>query len=114
VKYDVTLASGGEAVKKGAGMPPAVFAANNIGLASLEPGKGFFSEGGPLSKALNQIPGLNAVGGLHDYLNTDKNLFMATNIPTMPLAAGITYTGLLSGAPSVYLAVDRIKDRADN
>jgi len=100
VKYDVTPEPGGDAVEKGRNQMP-VQGANNVGSQGkpLDP-NGWFNEGGIVSRAANQIPGVNAVGGLHDVMQINLGSFLrdyVLNIPNMIPAAVITYAALLNG-----------------
>jgi hypothetical protein len=55
-------------------------------------------EGGRWSTIGNQIPGINAVAGLHDTFQINLGAFRgALNYPGMPVAAAVTYAGLLNG-----------------
>jgi RHS repeat-associated protein len=102
VNYDSTWGSGGDVVEKKYLDPP-VRGANNVGTQGepLNP-NGWFNEGGRVSRFANRIPGINAVGGLHDvfqitidrYLgNFARNVF---NVPGMLPAAAITYSALVT------------------
>jgi len=72
VGYDLDAGPGGPSVEKGPlGMP--VSGAHNIGTQDTwrfdsngQRVVGFFEEGGPVSNFANQIPGINAVAGMHD------------------------------------------------
>ena len=67
---------------------PADQGMNVIGLN--EPGS-LLSQGGTVSRALNQVPFINAIAGLHDYIfnaNPDLN-FTFWNVPTMLPAAAV-------------------------
>ena len=68
--------------------------ANNIGTQGGPPS--FFSEGGPLSDALNKVGGINSIAGLHDVfqINLNGNLRDILNVPGMPIAAAVTYLSL--------------------
>jgi len=52
----------------------------------------FAKQGGPVSKALNVVPTVNATAGLHDYWFNKQNPlnFKVWNVPTMLPAAGIS------------------------
>jgi hypothetical protein len=63
----------------------------------------YFCQGSPISRALNVVPGINAIGGLDDYINNripsylgDSTLFKAITIPT---AVGLTLPALLDRVP---------------
>ncbi|WP_022665050.1 hypothetical protein [Desulfospira joergensenii] len=60
--------------------------------------KDFFTQGGPLSKSMNYIPGMNAMAHLHDFWMNSLFDNMLVNFGTMPLAAAITYGSVLGGA----------------
>jgi hypothetical protein len=102
VKYDVTWGPGGDAVSKQLLSPPSEFA-NNIGVAveTIDPNS-IWGEDGIVSRALNQVPGINAVAGLHDAFQVflekwgDGNIRNIRNIPGMIPAAVITYGRLMS------------------
>lgn len=56
------------------------------------------AQGGAVSRALNQVPFINATAGLHDYIfnaNTDFN-FTLWNVPTMAPAAALSIPAALS------------------
>lgn len=58
----------------------------------------FDRQGGPLSLALNIVPGMNATGHLHDWwFNSGAilNFNFATNFGTMIPAATVTYSAVL-------------------
>ncbi len=58
----------------------------------------FFKQGGPLSRVLNRIPGMNAVAGLHDLWFNGKGALpfnVWTNVGTMLPAASITGGALI-------------------
>lgn len=114
VKYRIDPRPGGDAVTKGEFTSP-VEGANNIGFQGDTVVDGLpkdascgFCEGGTYSRMLNRVPGINAVAGLHDYfqinLGAMRNIL---NVPGMPLAAAITYAGLLDGTASVQFATHR-------
>lgn len=65
-----------------------------------------FRQGSPFSRALNDIPGINAIGGLDDFLNNvvptslgDSSWFKLVTIPTSVL---VTAPALLDRVP-IYL-----------
>ena len=97
VGYETTYENGGPAAEKGYYDRP-VKGANNIGTQGGP--ASFFSEGGPLSEALNKIGGFNAVAGMHDVfqisLTDEFYLRDVLNVPGMPVAAAITYGSLYS------------------
>ncbi len=120
VQYEVDPASGVDAVQKGPQTPP-IRGANNIGTQGQSPGSCFGCEGGPLSRFLNRIPGINAVSGLHDWIVTrfpDTSFMRATfgpiNIPSMIPAALITYTALAAYGPTGGLYNFRSNDGGCN
>ena len=102
VNYDTTGESGGDAVVKGYLDPP-VEGANNIGTqgGKLNP-NGWFNEGGRVSRFTNRIPGINAVGGLHDVFQVNIHQYMGSfarnvlNVPGMLPAAAISYSALVT------------------
>ena len=52
--------------------------------------------------------GINATDGLHDYFQTSLGLGWARrvfNVPGMPVAAAITYMGILAGPQAVNVAL---------
>ena len=56
------------------------------------------AQGGTLSRALNQVPFINATAGLHDYIfnaNTDLN-FTLWNVPSMAPAAALSIPAALN------------------
>lgn len=116
VNYSATWGSGGAAQgKQRYDMP--IEGANNFAESRpvVDPGT-FSGEGGRLSRAMNRIPGMNAIAGLHDVFQVRLDqlggdrfgsvLRTALNFPGMPVAAGLTYPALFDGAPSVALAMD--------
>ncbi|MEM5789372.1 MAG: RHS repeat-associated core domain-containing protein, partial [Syntrophobacteraceae bacterium] len=110
VGYSATPESGGEAVQKDPYTWP-VAGHNNIGVQGgpLDP-NGLWNEGGRVSVVANQIPGINAVAGLHDtfQVGIDKALTTAfnpsvgdtartiLNVPGMLRAAAWTYGALMA------------------
>ncbi len=107
VNYDADWHPGGGAVLQPNDMPPPVQGANNIGLVCTSQGPpcGFWSEGGPVSVLLNGVPGINATSGMHDqimnlyeqYVQRPYGIpFWAINVPTMPVAALLTYPALIN------------------
>ncbi|HRQ15373.1 MAG TPA: hypothetical protein PK205_18905, partial [Promineifilum sp.] len=113
VRYELDIMPGGEAEGKGETQMP-VAGANNVGTqhAEVDPSC-IFCEGGGVSRVANQIPGVNAVAGMHDVFQVSMGTSIwrdVLNIPGMALAAGITYPGflgqVLNNAPAgVYLPV---------
>jgi len=101
VGFDPDIGPGGEAVQKTDISPP-VEGANNIGVQGLNVNDPcLFCEGGPVSRVANQIPGINAVGGLHDVFQIsmgDSIWRNVLNVPGMSVAAGITYGGFVGQA----------------
>lgn len=117
VAYDVEWCAGGDAVVKGRFTRP-VQHANNIGEVTASINKDqWLTEGGRISRALNQVPGVNAVAGWHDvqkiFLDIDKPgmIRYVVNYPGMLPAAAITYSALLSGVPSTAIALSRLAER---
>ena len=112
VGYEIDPSSGGKAVTKTDSQPP-VRGANNIGFQGREVVDGLpldsscgFCEGGTYSRILNRVPGVNAVSGLHDVFQINlggmRNIL---NVPGMPIAAIVTYAGMLQGVASVQLTI---------
>jgi len=103
VKYKATWESGGDAMSK-TSKDTAFKDANNIGVASRTIDKNsWFGEGGRVSRALNQVPGVNAVAGFHDNMqvwfdtvtkSSDGVLRSVMNIPAMIPAVAVTYSAL--------------------
>jgi hypothetical protein len=60
----------------------------------------FLSQGGGVSRALNQVPFINATAGLHDYIfNANEGLnFTLWNIPTMLPAAALSIPAALNNS----------------
>ncbi|NKB16703.1 MAG: hypothetical protein HC774_07330 [Sphingomonadales bacterium] len=111
VKYGSEWRPGeGEAVKSEKSMPNQ--GKNNVGIFSPDPAKIKYAltsakVNSPLSRFLNQIPGVNAVAGMHDVFQAqlpDNWVRNAINIPRMPVAATMTYPALLRGGSSVLIA----------
>ncbi len=101
VGYDIDMGPGGDAVGKGETQMP-VEGANNIGTqhAEVDP-TCTFCEGGPVSRFTNQIPGINAVAGMHDVLQVSMGTTVwrdVLNVPGMGVAAGVTYSGFIGQA----------------
>lgn len=97
VGYELDLSPGGDAVQKGYEQPP-VKGANNIGTQGelLNPDC-LFCEGGIVSRAANQIPGINAIAGMHDVMQINtpgiwRDIF---NVPAMAVAGAFTYGAAL-------------------
>jgi RHS repeat-associated protein len=65
-----------------------------------------FRQGSPLSRALNDVPGINAIGGLDDFLNNVVPTSMGDSLwfkgVTIPAAVFVTVPALLDGIP-IYL-----------
>ena len=107
VPFDVTWAKGGAAVGREPGAPP-VKGANTISFARRSPNpNSWWDEGGRISRAANEAPAVNAVAGLHDMfqigldrlgnaLGVGTTLGWTLNVPGMPVAAAITYAGLVA------------------
>ncbi len=114
VHFDITWKKGGKAVPKSLGDYP-VEGANNVGQYSriIDP-KSLWREGGRVSRFANQVPGINAVAGLHDVFQVSlsnwngpiaRSIF---NIPGMPVAGAVTYAGALADPVTAsYLATER-------
>jgi len=102
VPYDVTWTKGGPTQYKPEGTLP-VEGMNNIGVQGKPSNpSGWFNEGGRVSRLGNQVPGINAVAGLHDVFQITLNrwggapLGWALNAPGMPVAAAVTYGALVA------------------
>jgi hypothetical protein len=111
VRYDLDIRPGGEAEGKGETQMP-VEGANNVGTQQATVDSSCtFCEGGKVSRIANQIPGINAVAGMHDVFQVSMGTSIwrdVFNVPGMALAAVITYPGFLgqvfNNSPSdVYL-----------
>lgn len=103
VNYGATWESGGEAVAKGDLAPP-IRSANNVMFATKEVDpNAWFTEGGRISRALNALPGGNALAGGHDAMMNviekagGKPAFYATVLPMIAPAAAVTGAALLDG-----------------
>ena len=98
VGYALDANPGGPAVEKGLTQSP-VQGANNVGTQGgpLDPNC-LFCEGGVVSRFANQIPGINAVAGMHDMFQITMGDSLARdvlNVPGMFVAAAITAGGFL-------------------
>lgn len=85
----------------------------NIGTAGPVDPNSWWGEGGIVSRLANNIPGVNAVSGLHDVFqirldemggNIARN---ALNVPGMLPAAGVTYAALFDGIPGIALTATK-------
>ena len=110
VGYRATWQSGGDASEKGRWTWP-YEGANNVGTqgGAVDP-NGLWNEGGRVSVLANQIPGINAVAGLHDTFQVGMDIGLSTafnadigdlaknvlNVPGMVPAAAITYGALMA------------------
>jgi hypothetical protein len=116
VNYDTTWESGGDAVEKERYTYP-VKGANNIGVQG-DPNH-WAREGSFISRFANKIPGVNAVGGLHDVFQVNLDIFGGNftrnvfNMPGMLPAAAITYSALVTDYSAVvnYQTVLRRDER---
>lgn len=101
VRYRATWASGGDAVEKTRTSRPVEGANNWGGQGRPVSDPGFWAEGGSLSRFANRIPGMNAIAGMHDEFvrHMGGSWRSILNVPTMPLAAGITAAALASSIP---------------
>jgi len=115
VGYPADASPGGPAVQKTALSHP-VAGANNIGTqggAIANPA--FLAEGGTLSVFLNEIPGFNAIAGLHDLFQInlgtgwERNVF---NVPGMPAAAALSLGAIGGQAPGFGIGL--LTTQADN
>jgi len=116
VQFDSSWDKGGEAVNKlDTSMP--VQGANNIGTAGRVDPTSWFGEGGIVSRIANNIPGVNAVAGMHDVFQVRLQEWggviarNTVNIPGMIPAAALTYSSLLEGPPSSVLTVYNAKGK---
>ncbi|MCT2532888.1 FG-GAP-like repeat-containing protein [SAR92 clade bacterium H231] len=110
VGYDLDMGAGGKAVAKDPLDMP-VEGANNIGTqnAKLNPNC-MACEGGRVSEALNVVPGVNAVAGVHDVMQVSLGTGPARdilNVPGMVPAAAFTYTAAL-GQPLTHLNTSQV------
>ena len=82
---------------------------NNVLGANTSPASlanpGLFNEGGPISNALNDVPGLNSVATLHDVwadglvnniVGSNAMYYATFAIPTVPVAMALTYGALVN------------------
>ncbi|MBT8420276.1 MAG: hypothetical protein KJO08_05370 [Gammaproteobacteria bacterium] len=108
VGYDATLKSGGPARPKLKSMIVHE-GANNVGLGTagtIDP-NAWFHEGGIVSRIANQVPGINAVAGLHDTIlhgidsRFGQTMMSIFNVPTMPLAAALTYPATMANGVGI-------------
>jgi hypothetical protein len=108
--YDLDMRPGGAAVQKTELSSPAE-GANNIGVQGGNVANPCAAcEGGGLSNALNQVPGVNAVAGVHDVMQVSLGAGLARdilNVPGMIPAAAFTYTAALS-QPLTHLNTGQI------
>lgn len=116
VKYGASWESGSAAQGKYRYTMPRE-GVNNIGeaVAAIDRNS-LWGEGGHLSRAMNRIPGINAVAGLHDVFQVRLDQFGGShfgpilrgglNFPGMPVAAVLTYPALLQGVPAVMMATE--------
>ncbi|KXJ11728.1 tRNA(Glu)-specific nuclease WapA [Exaiptasia diaphana] len=117
VHYEPTWYSGGPAQPKTPNQMP-IEGANNIGIQgnTIDP-TGWLNEGGRVSRFLNEIPGVNAVAGLHDSFQVGMDSLSGArdmlNVPGMFPAAGITYGALIDGPASQALLVDEERVHRD-
>lgn len=118
VKYDVDPWAGGDAVDKENPLAMPVEGANNFGTAGKVNPESWFGEGGVLSRAANQIPTMNAIGGMHDVFQVRlqewggvwaRNIL---NVPGMLPAAGMTWMGLRDTPYLSYDTIQRTERRA--
>jgi RHS repeat-associated protein len=104
VKYDATYESGGDAVRKLDDKTPPQEGANNFGLIKKIGDNGPFktcSEGDGCSRFFNDIPGMNAIAGMHDMMMTSVRGTWGTifNVPLMPPAALISAAAVVGAQP---------------
>jgi hypothetical protein len=114
VHYDADCKPGGAAVAKGRFDMP-VEGANNIGIQTKPVNhEGLFYEGGPVSRAANCMPGINATGGMHDVFQVKLDEFFGgqalgnfmrstLNVPAMLPAAVFSYGALMADPRAMIL-----------
>jgi hypothetical protein len=111
VKYKATWESGEEAVSK-TSSDTAFEGKNNIGIAGKVNPNSLLGEGGKVSRILNQVPGVNAVAGMHDVMQvgfdrvvgtSDSWLRTVANVPAMVPAVAITYSALAAPYVNTYV-----------
>ncbi|WP_299491924.1 FG-GAP-like repeat-containing protein [uncultured Shewanella sp.] len=110
VGYELDMGPGGDAVGKGQLQMP-VEGANNIGTQNkILDSECIACEGGAVSEALNYVPGINAVAGVHDVFQVSLGTGIARdilNVPGMIPAAVLTYSAALS-LPLQYVSGGQI------
>ena len=120
VKYKATWESGGDAVNKTVS-DAGIKGANNIGTYGKVDKNSWFGEGGRVSRALNQVPGVNAVAGFHDNMqvwfdtvtkSSDGVLRSVMNIPAMIPAVAVTYSALAFEHRNAIIIYRNIKERS--
>lgn len=87
---------------------------NNVPKSFFLNSKGWWNEGGIISRMANYIPGINAVSGLHDVFqitldrlgNSMRDIF---NVPGMLPAAALTYTGLMSDTRAALIYMNDLR-----
>lgn len=91
--------------------------ANNFGPARriIDP-DAWSGEGGIFSRIMNQVPGMNAIAGMHDVFQVELDLLGGSrhgwtmrswlNYPGQPVAAAMTYPALMRGVPAVAVALE--------
>ncbi|MCP4746644.1 MAG: hypothetical protein GY874_10975 [Desulfobacteraceae bacterium] len=109
VRYDVKWEPGGPAQKKRSTEYP-IDGANNIGVQGFSPDpKSLWNEGGIVSRVANQIPGVNAIAGLHDVFQIEIDLALGNtarnvlNVPGMPIAAALTLTARMADSRATFI-----------
>ncbi len=111
VPYDATWEKGCAAVEKSRNDSP-IEGANNIGVQGrgIDP-NGWRNEGGRISRFMNNIPGINAVAGLHDVFQINLGSFAGTVLcyPSMLPLAVPTYAGLMADNLSYSIYMERMK-----
>ena len=119
VGYKLDTGPGGDAVVKGENEMPRE-GANNIGTQGnekLDP-ECMACEGGKVSRIANEIYGVNAMSGLHDVFQISLPGISRDilNVPGMPVAAAITYFGLLGDGlnkmPYSFRLITKEKNKA--
>jgi len=109
VGYNTEWKGGDRAVAKDP-MDPPVKGRINIGTVTrnVDP-NAMWAEGGIVSRAANNIPGVNAVSGLHDQFQRGLQMAFGAgardnillNVGGMGIAAGVTYAGLVGSNPAL-------------
>jgi hypothetical protein len=132
VGYELDAGPGGNPAPKDELTPP-VKGANNVGIQGgrldaqgrpVNCGALCLREGGPLSRGLNRVFGVNATAGVHDNMQISLGTGLARealNFPLMVPAAAFTYSAilgqplqLLTNQQLIYLSASNGFDRDDS